>query len=133
MWCSCALRKTNVDVRKIGGFSCRARLREGKIEATPGFRNSWKSCLAVWVHDVVIMYTGRGQIRMVPLPVAAVGGPPKPIDPNQVKRLGDKPFMVDLLLDGGQVVELAVREENRDRLLGSPPLANEEPEGGRRL
>ena len=105
-------------LKKHNGFNGRVRLREGRIEATPGLRDRWKPCLAIWVHDVLILYAGTAQIRMVALPVASVAGPPARVDPEEVKRLGDEPFAVELRLDGGHVLELATKAESRGRLPG---------------
>jgi hypothetical protein len=105
-------------LKKLNGFDGRVRLREGKVESTPGLRDTWKPCLALWVHDVLILYAGTAQIRMVALPVASIAGSPARVDPQEVKRLGDEPFAVELRLDGGQVIEFATKAETRDRLPG---------------
>ncbi len=75
----------------------------------PGEGDKWPpvSSYALWVHDVLLVHKGLGLMQMMPLGVAGAEGPIESADPEEVKRLGENPVLLQFRLDDESVLQLA--------------------------
>lgn len=105
-------------VKKTPGiFRCTARMVSGSF---PGIAEDWPRIpgYASWVHDVLLLHSGLTLGRTRPLPTMAVEHPaPAELD-SDVAHLGDRPAVLAVRLDGGQVVALAAPSAEAARLAG---------------
>ena len=65
---------------------------------------------AQWVHDVLILRKGPGLMLTIPYGIKGVEGSPQDADPDEVKKLGDHPIVIRVLLDDGSILMVAVRK-----------------------
>ena len=86
--------------RHPGVFRCRVR-RAGAVD---GSRWSRTRRHARWAHDVLLVHRGLALARCEPVLVAGLTGPVRTL---AVKGLGDRPMLLQLLLEDGRLVELA--------------------------
>ena len=118
------------DVTKRPGiFACKARASAGEVSAL-GDKFPRLSGHALWVHRVLIIYSGPSRSRSDPYGVAGVERPLVPADTDAVKRLGGQPQLLTLRLDGGAVIEIAVARGDSELLLG--PFGDIAPSTARR-
>jgi hypothetical protein len=99
--------------RSPGVFRCRLRV------VGPLGSGAWGRSrrTARWVHDVLLVHRGPTLRRCEVLAVAGVTGPTVGID---VRRLGERPVGLRLLLDDGRLYDLAVR--NADNVVAAGPF-----------
>lgn len=105
-------------VRKTPGiFACKLRAAKGDV---PGLRGKFGPLpsYAHWVHDVLVAKSGLGLVRTAALPVAGVASAAHAVEPSEAKRLGERPQLVGLRLDGDAVVEVAAAEDDASKLVG---------------
>lgn len=96
-----------------GVFPC--RLRAAGPAAKPGWpRRKRYGC---WAHDVFLVYRGPTLTRCQALAVANVTGP-VPTEAGAVRGLGERPLLLRLHLDEGDVVDLVARHEDRTPATG---------------
>jgi hypothetical protein len=81
---------------------------------------------AIWAHDVLILEKGLLIPRTIHFKADDGLQPPQPADPDQVKRLGDKPVTMQFRLDGGQIIEIAAEGDDVEDARG-PFFANSTP------
>ena len=106
------------DVTKRPGiFACKARASAGEVSAL-GEKFPRFSSHALWVHRVLIIYSGPSRSRSDPHGVERVKEPLTAADPDAVKRLGDEPQLLTLRLDDGAVIEVAAAQGDSELLLG---------------
>ena len=96
-----------------------AKLRAGPEGVDPADRK-WprRTSYAVWVHDVLVVHGGIALVRTHALPVAGVIGPCSPLQPGQVRGLGEHPLMTTIVLDDGAEMQLAAPDQARDAMVG---------------
>ena len=103
-----------------------------RLEASAGSDEepNWPrmSGYAQWVHDVLIVRKGLGQMMSVPYGVSAVEGPIPEEKAGEVKGLGDNPFVTSLRLDDGSVLQVALRE--KDIEMARQTFVTREPRSG---
>jgi len=100
-----------------GTFKAVARAVSGDAH---GFRQKWRRGYARWVRGVLVWTRAPFFFWNDLLPVDSLTGE-RPAGSGEVRRLGDEPIVVTLT-SGEGTVEVAVRREDRDLLLG--------PDGG---
>ena len=81
---------------------------------------------AIWAHDVLILEKGLLIPRTIHFKADDGLQPPQPADPDQVKRLGDKPVTMQFKLDGGQIIEIAAQSDDLEDARG-PFFTNTTP------
>jgi hypothetical protein len=99
--------------RQPGAFRGAIRLADGEIE---GLRPKWGRGYGRWVSDVLVWtkapFLFRNEI------IATDGADEqRPVDPTEVKRLGDHPAVVGVRI-GSATAEVAARDDDRELLLG---------------
>jgi hypothetical protein len=73
---------------------------------------------AAWVHDVLLVQRGVLRPRTVVLAVRRPDRPIRPVGPGEVPGLRRDRVVLSLLLDDGQVVDLAARQRDLTALAG---------------
>ena len=98
-------------------FRCKVR---NVADEMPGLKATWprRALYARWVHDVLLVHKGLALVRTLALPVASATGPVVRIAASTVKRLGDEPVSIRLVLDSGAVVELAADAKSLSTAVG---------------
>src|SRR3954468_16183234 len=99
--------------RQAGSFRGAIRLSSGQIDGLP---SKWRRGYGRWVRDVMVWtkapFFFRNEL------VAADGlEQQRPAGPDEVKRLGDQPVVVQLRTDSA-TVEIAAHDEEIEQLLG---------------
>jgi hypothetical protein len=109
--------------RRLDLFRCKIRLIDGWL---PGYSSRWPRlpARATWAHDVLIVYRGVGFVRVEGLSVACAQGTVRNLAKREVSRLGRHPVALDLVLDCGPRLEVAVPAPAQSLLCG-PYLAAE--------
>ncbi|NMH97742.1 hypothetical protein [Pseudonocardia acidicola] len=98
-------------------FECKVRAPDGRL-AGLSRRGRWRRARAVWVHDVLLLRSGRPAAAVRPIAVRHPDGSVKAAPPQLVSRLGPAPVILRLRLDGGQLLEIAARREARSVIAG---------------
>jgi hypothetical protein len=95
-----------------GVFRAKVRLNSGTFD---GLGESWPPmpAYARWVHDVLLVNKGLALVRTRPLPIAAAEGRVEEADPQEIKRVGDNPILLEFRLDNGATIQLAAPGEAR--------------------
>jgi len=105
-----------------GAFKGAIRVVEGDV---PGLGRRWKHGYGRWVRDVLVWTKAPSLFRNDLVGVDGLAGEVHTADPGDVKRLGDRPVIVPLAVDGAARADVAAREEDRVRALG--PLVAPSP------
>jgi hypothetical protein len=115
--------------RRLDLFRCKIRLIEGWL---PGYSTKWPrlAARATWEHDVLIVYRGLGVVRVEGLPVACAQGTVRTLPKREVSRLGRHPVGLDLVLDCGPRLEVAVPASAQSLLCGPYLVAEVQPDRG---
>lgn len=92
-------------------FRCKSRLNG---------QTRWprRKARAAWVHDVLIVRTGRICPRMTALPVRLPEDVIREARPAEISGLGLHPAVITLRLDDDQLIEVAAAEQYRSLLVG---------------
>jgi hypothetical protein len=100
-----------------GVFRAKVRLNAGTFD---GLSESWPpvAAYARWVHDVLLVNKGLALVRTRPLPIAAAEGRVEEADPQEIKRVGDNPILLQFRLDNGAIIQLAAPGEARSLAYG---------------
>jgi hypothetical protein len=100
-----------------GVFPAKVRLNSGAFD---GLSESWPpvAVYARWVHDVLLVNKGLALVRTQPLPIAAAEGRVEQASPQEIKRLGDNPILLQFRLDNGAIIQLAAPGEVRSLACG---------------
>jgi hypothetical protein len=88
----------------------KARVVEGTYRHLDG-NYSRIAALAVWAHDILIIEKGLLLARNLHFPLAEGVQLVQPADPEQVKRLGEKPVTLQFRLDDGTIIAIAAAIE----------------------
>jgi hypothetical protein len=92
-------------------FRCKSRLNG---------ETRWprRKARAAWVHDVLIVRTGRFCPRITALPVRLPEDVIREARPAEIQGLGLHPAVITLRLDDEQLIDVATAERNRSLLVG---------------
>ncbi|HEY6794352.1 MAG TPA: hypothetical protein VI248_06685 [Kineosporiaceae bacterium] len=91
-------------------FACRLR-PDGQVR--------WRRrCRAAWIHDVLLVTSGRVFPRTTALAVRMPEDVIRGTTRNEISQLGTHPHVIILRLDDGQLIELAAGESDRTCLAG---------------
>jgi hypothetical protein len=99
--------------RQPGDFECATRVAGGDID---GLGPKWKRGHGRWVRDVLVWSKAPLLIRNELVPIDRLDGE-RTAEPDEVKRLGENPVVVDLLTNGA-TVQIATKKENRALAVG---------------
>jgi hypothetical protein len=101
--------------RQPGAFRGAIRVTDGEVA---GLSAKWRRGYGRWVRDTLVWTKAPLLFRNEVLAADRLddGGPERAV---HVKRLGDQPLAILLRTDGGATVELAAREEDRARVVGT--------------
>lgn len=104
-------------MRAPGAFAGKLRVVAGEV---PGMKRSFpRSRSAVrWVHDVLVVHHGVALARSDAFAVARATGTRVRSGDGEVRRLGDAPIVVTLVLDNGATVELAGPADAAEVMVG---------------
>src|SRR3954447_13515734 len=99
--------------RQAGSFGGAIRLSSGEIDGLP---SKWRRGYGRWVRDVLVWTKAPFFFRNE---LVATDGldEQRPAVPDEVKRLGDQPIVVQLRSDAA-TVEIAARDDQSELLLG---------------
>ena len=100
-----------------GVFACKLRASSGDVPGIGG-KFSRMSSYALWVHDVLIVYSGLPLAKSKPYPVVKAEAPLAAADTDEVKRLGEQPQLLTLRLDDDASLEVAAAQGDSKLLLG---------------
>ena len=101
-----------------GAFGGAIRVADGEID---GLRSKWGRGYGRWVSDVLVWTKPPFLFRNAFVVVSSLDEP-RPARPDEVKRLGDHPVVVELK-SGSATVEVAVPDEARQLLAGPSAVA----------
>jgi hypothetical protein len=99
--------------REPGAFPGAIRVASGELD---GLGSKWKRGYGRWVRDIVVWTKAPLLVRNELVPADRLDGE-RAGAPGEVKRLGDTPVVIALMV-GGARVEIAASGEHRDRLFG---------------
>jgi hypothetical protein len=102
--------------RQPAAFAGRIRAADGEFD---GIGEKWKGGYGRWVRDVLVWTKAPFLFRNEFVPIDALATE-RSAGPEEVKRLGDDPLIVELIT-GAATVEVAARDEDRDLLCGPWP------------
>ncbi|HEY8815825.1 MAG TPA: hypothetical protein VIP57_12075 [Candidatus Dormibacteraeota bacterium] len=96
-----------------GAFRGAVRVTSGEVD---GLGTKWKRGYGRWVRDVLVWRKGPFLFRNE---IVAADGleDQRPADPDEVKRLGDRPTVIRVGMDGAEV-EVAAGGADNELLLG---------------
>jgi hypothetical protein len=102
-----------------GAFRGVIRISDGNV---PGFKTKWKRGYGRWVSNVLVWtkapFLFRNELLVAePLPHAS-----RAARPGEVKRLGKHPVIVPVAVEGGGRLEVAVAENDQDRVGAEPAV-----------
>ena len=100
--------------KQAGEFFGAVRVTRGDIH---GLKSKWRRGSGRWVRDVLVWSKGPFLYRDYLMPVDGVTAERK-ARPGEVKRLGDDPVVIGFA-SGDDVIEVAAKTEDRDRMIGS--------------
>ena len=99
--------------RQPGEFAGAVRVSGGAVD---GLKPKWKRGSGRWVRDVFVWSKGPLMFTNELVPVDRVLGE-QPADAADVKRLGDKPVVIELASEGA-TIEVAAKAEHRALVIG---------------
>jgi hypothetical protein len=99
--------------RQPGTFAGSVRVSSGEVD---GLRPKWKRGSGRWVRDVLVWSKGPFLYRDELVPVFGASGE-RLANEGEVKRLGDRPVVIELAL-GDAKLEVAAKAENRALVVG---------------
>jgi hypothetical protein len=99
--------------RQPGEFAGAIRVASGDVD---GLSRKWKRGSGRWVRDVLVWTKAPLMVRNELIPVDRLSGE-HPAHADGLKRLGDKPAVVEFAA-GGAKVEVAGRAEHHDLVTG---------------
>jgi hypothetical protein len=105
--------------RQPGEFAGAIRVSSGDVD---GLSPKWKRGSGRWVRDVLVWSKAPLMFRNEVIPVDRLPGEPQ-ADADGVKRLGDKPVVIEFA-SGGAKIKVAARAEHRALVTGpvtTPP------------
>jgi hypothetical protein len=100
--------------KQAGEFFGAVRVTRGDVH---GLKSKWKRGSGRWVRDVLVWSKGPFLYRDYLVPVDGVTAE-RMARPGEVKRLGDDPVVIGFA-SGDDVIEVAAKTEDRDRVIGS--------------
>jgi len=101
--------------RQPGAFTAAIRTVQGEV---PGLASKWRRGYGRWVRDVLVWERKPFLFRNLFVSADALTGPVRDAAPGEVKRLGKEVAIVPLLAEGGALIEIAVRTQDRERAAG---------------
>ncbi|RFU22026.1 hypothetical protein [Geodermatophilus marinus] len=114
-----ALRVRLGTTRDPRWFRCRLAATPRRGRRARGGRRAWgRTARATWRRDVLLVRSGVLQLRTASYRVRTPAAGPRPVPARDVRRLGDRPLVLPLVLTTGKRVELAAPAESRDLLVG---------------
>jgi hypothetical protein len=99
--------------RQPGAFTGTIRVSSGDVD---GFSPKWKRGSGRWVRDVLVWSKAPFMFRNELLPVDRVSGE-REVHAGEVRRLGDKPFVIEFA-SGGARIEIAASDGHRAQVTG---------------
>ena len=96
-----------------GTFAGRIRTADGEFE---GLGAKWKRGYGRWVRNVLVWNKAPLLLRNEFVPIDGLASE-RSAAPEDIKRLGDSPVVIELTA-GGATIEVAASGEDRDRLCG---------------
>jgi hypothetical protein len=100
-------------MRQPGAFRGVIRVTDGEID---GLRPKWVRGYGRWIRDVLVWTKAPLLFRNEILATDGVDEQ-RPARPDEIKRLGDEPVVIQLAM-GDATVEVAASHDDRERLLG---------------
>jgi hypothetical protein len=98
-----------------GAFKAAIRVVRGDV---PGLSPKWKRGYGRWVRDVLVWTKAPLLFRNELVAADALAGEDRPAEPGEVRRLGEKPSIVPVAVDGDARIEIAVSAEALDKARG---------------
>lgn len=95
--------------RQPGAFVGSIRVTSGDID---GLGPKWKRGSGRWVRDVLVWNKAPLMLTNELIAVDRISGE-RLAEDGEVKRLGDKPIIIEFAADGGDHIEVAARPEHR--------------------
>jgi Protein of unknown function (DUF2550) len=108
--------------RQPGEFTGAIRVSNGQVH---GLSPDWKHGSGRWVRDVLVWSKAPFLFRNELVPVDSLVGERQP-QGKEVRRLGDKPFIVEFASDD-VAIEVAAKAEDRDRVTRRPTAPTHAP------
>jgi hypothetical protein len=99
--------------RRPGAFQGAIRVADGELE---GLGGKWRRGYGRWVREVLVWTKAPFLFRNELVPGDGLTGE-RPADPDELKRLGGAPVVIELAT-GAAMVEIAASGEQRDLLRG---------------
>jgi hypothetical protein len=99
--------------RRPGAFEGAIRVADGELD---GLGPKWQRGYGRWVREVLVWTKAPFLFRNELVPADGLAGE-RPAGPDEVKRLGDGPVVIELAT-GPATVEIAASGEQRDLLRG---------------
>jgi hypothetical protein len=96
-------------------FKAAVRVTRGDVS---GLSPKWKRGYGRWVRDVLVWTKGPFLFRNELVAADALADQHRPAEPGEVRRLGEKPIVVPVAVDGGARIEIAVAAESLDKARG---------------
>jgi hypothetical protein len=99
--------------RQPGAFAGRIRAADGELD---GVGPKWRRGYGRWIRDVLVWTKAPFMFRNELVPADALESE-RSASPEELKRLGDDPVVIELTT-GMATIEVAASGEDRDRLRG---------------
>jgi hypothetical protein len=96
-------------------FKAAIRVTRGDVA---GLSPKWRRGYGRWVRDVLVWTKGPLLFRNELVAADALAGEDRPAEPGEVRRLGEKPTIVPVAIDGDARIEIAVAAESLDKARG---------------
>jgi hypothetical protein len=100
---------------QTGAFKGAIRVAHGDV---PGLKTKWKRGYGRWVGGVLVWTKAPFLFRNELVVAEALAGQARAAKPGEVKRLGKRPAIIPVAVDGGARIEVAAPEDRRERALG---------------
>ena len=100
--------------RQPGSFKGAIRLGGGE----PDSKAKWQRGRGRWVRDVLVWSKAPLLLRSTLVAVDGLAGEARIAGAGEVKRLGSNPVIVPMVAEGGESLDVAVAEVDRDRAFG---------------
>ena len=105
--------------RQPGEFMGAVRVSSGEVD---GLGSKWKRGSGRWIKDVLVWSKAPIMLPAVLIPIDSVVGE-RQAGAGEVKRLGDDPSVGEFKVVGA-AIEVAVKSEDSERLLGGHQACN---------
>ncbi|MGY1710424.1 hypothetical protein ACI8AC_13040 [Geodermatophilus sp. SYSU D00758] len=105
-------------VRDPRWFRCRLAAAPRRGRRARGRRAWGRTTRATWRRDVLLVRSGPLRLGTASYRVRTPEAGPRPVPACDVRRLGDRPLVLPLVLTTGRRLELAAPAECRDLLVG---------------